>query len=120
MRRVFDGRSRFYCHTRISSPMVLVVDGWFYRCILPVNEASSIEEFFKKSMKNKKFRVIIDFDFQSKKKFTYEFKFINISNPGYEINALNLVEYLKEVTLGLERRYSDSENSPIKESKLYH
>lgn len=71
-------------------------------------------------MKNKKFRIIIDFEFSSKKKFTYDFKFINVSKPGYEINALELVEYIKEVAKSLERKYLDIDNSTIKESKLYH
>lgn len=71
-------------------------------------------------MKNRKFRVIIDFDFSSKKKFEYDFKFVNVSKPGYEINALDLVEYLKEVTKSLEKKYLDIDNSTIKESKLYH
>lgn len=69
---------------------------------------------------NKKFRIIIDLSFSSKKKFEYEFKFLNISKPGYDINALELVEYLKEVTKSLEKKYLDIENTNIKESKVYH
>ena len=71
-------------------------------------------------MNNKKFRIVIDFEFSSNKKFTYEFKFINISKPGYEINVIELTEYLKEVTRSIEQRYLDTENSSIKDTKLYH
>ena len=69
---------------------------------------------------NKKFRVIIDLNFSSKKNFTYDFKFVNISNPGYEINALDLVEYIKEVVKSLEKKHFDSDDSLNKENKLYH
>ena len=74
----------------------------------------------KFTIMNKKFRVIIDFNFTSKKKFEYEFKFINISKPGYEINALDLVEYLKEVTKSIENKYLGSESISVVDSKLYH
>ena len=67
---------------------------------------------------------IIKFDrtasVSSKKKFEYEFKFVNIQKPGYEIGALELVEYLKEVTKNIENRYLDSDNVSVKDSKLYH
>ena len=71
-------------------------------------------------MTNKKFRVIIDFDFSSKKKFEYEFQFININKPGYEINALELTEYLKEVVKNIEQKHLDEDNSFLKDTKLYH
>lgn len=71
-------------------------------------------------MTNKKFRVIIDFNFSSKKKFEYEFKFLNISRPGYEINALDLIEYLKQVVSSMEQKYYDSDSESLKDNKIYH
>ncbi len=71
-------------------------------------------------MKNKRFRVIIDFDFSTKKIFTYDFKFVNISDPGYEINGLELVEYLKEVIKSLEQKHFGTEELSTQENKLYH
>lgn len=70
-------------------------------------------------MSNKKIRVIIDFDFQSKNKFTYEFKFINVSNPGYEIDANELAEYLKQVMLSIEQKYI-GEGLIVKDNMSYH
>lgn len=69
---------------------------------------------------SKKFRIIIDLDFQSKTKFTYDFKFVNVSKPGYEINVLELVEYLKEVTKSLEQKHLDVDSVFVKDDKLYH
>lgn len=71
-------------------------------------------------MNNKKFRVIIDFSFTSKKKFEYDFRFVNVSKPGYEINALDLVEYLKEVIKSLEQKQADPDSFIIKNNKVYH
>lgn len=68
----------------------------------------------------KKFRVIIDFNFTSKKKFEYDFKFVNISKPGYEINAADLVEYLKEVVKNIEQKQTDPDDFSVKDNKVYH
>lgn len=57
---------------------------------------------------SKKFRVVIDFDFKNKKKFEYDFKFINLERPGAEINILDLTEYLRQVVNSLEKRYTGS------------
>ena len=67
---------------------------------------------------NRKFRVIIDFDFQSKKKFTYDLKFVNIRKPGFEINALDLIEYLKQVVSSLEKNHL--EDGSVKDTSLFH
>lgn len=69
---------------------------------------------------SKKFRVIIDFDFSTKKNFTYDFRFVNISNPGYEIGGLELVEHLKEVLKSLEQKHFGTEELSVKDTKLYH
>ena len=71
-------------------------------------------------MSNKKFRVIIDLNFTSKKKFEYDFRFVNVSKPGYEISALDLVEYLKEVVRNIEQKHTDPDTVSVKDNKVYH
>lgn len=67
----------------------------------------------------KKVRVILDLEYKSKSKFEYNFKFINISHPGVEVNLADLVDHLKQIIESIEKQQLETGNFST-ENKSYH